>query len=28
MISRASPTMAECAATRAEADAQKTGTHG
>jgi NADH-quinone oxidoreductase subunit G len=28
MISRASPTMADCAATRAEADAQKTGTHG
>jgi NADH-quinone oxidoreductase subunit G len=28
MISRASPTMAECAAVRAEADAQKTGTHG
>jgi NADH-quinone oxidoreductase subunit G len=28
MISRASPTMAECAATRADANAQKTGTHG
>jgi len=28
MISRASPTMADCAAARAEAGAQKTGTHG
>jgi NADH-quinone oxidoreductase subunit G len=27
-ISRASPTMAACAAARAEAAAQKTGTHG
>jgi NADH-quinone oxidoreductase subunit G len=27
-VSRASPTMAECAAARAEAGAQKTGTHG
>ena len=28
MISRASPTMADCAAARAETDARKTGTHG
>ncbi len=27
-ISRASPTMAECAAVKAEAVGQKTGTHG
>ncbi len=28
MISRASPTMADCAAARAETEARKTGTHG